>query len=194
MESQILKFPSTVSQNKMTAQGCSSACLSRANKPAPVKFSSRNKVLSQRSWFSLWTTYCSFLVWYYNKVGLPLSLWQWSRRGCMSFQPLLLKIHFPPYALLRGEWSYSSFETFIWNLRQAAKLTGQHAAGSMGSLNFQFWVFITTSPARSRVQTASRHFSGDLVKPSHECKVAAGSPHICEPEEKNRDEKFNISL
>lgn len=74
------------------------------------------------------------------------------------------------------------------------ELTGQHTAGSRGSLHFQFWAFITKSSARTRVQTASRHFSGDPVKPSHECKVATGNPHVYEPEEESRDEKFNFLL
>lgn len=153
-----------------------------------------NEVLIRRTWFSLWTAYCFILTWYYNEVGLSLGLWQWSRSGCMFFQPPLhLCNPISRHALLRDEWSYSSFETFIWNIKQTAKLTGQHAAGSMESLHFQFWVFITTSSARSRVQTASRHFSGDPVKPSYKCKVAAGSPHMCEPEEESRDQKFNIS-
>lgn len=82
------------------------------------------------------------------------------------------------------------FET----LSRLPELGGQHTAGSRGSLHFQFWAFITKSSARTRVQTASRHFSGDPVKPSHECKVAAGNAHVCEPEEESRDEKFNFSL
>lgn len=192
MESQTLKFPSIFSWDKMAVQGWSSACLDTTNKPA-----TENKVFSQRTWFSLWTAFCFFLMWYYNKIGLSLGLWQWSRRGCFFFQLLLhLCNSISPHALLR-ERQVKLFQfqnIYLKSLSRLLKLSGQHAAGSMGSLHFQFWVFITTSSARSRVQTASRHFSGDLVKPSHECKVAVGSPHICEPEEECRDQKFNISL
>lgn len=115
----------------------------------------------------------------------------------MLFQPLLhLCSPVSPHANPKRQGSEvipvlnNLFET----LSRPPELTGQHTAGSRGSLNFQFWAFITKSSARTRVQTASRHFSGDPVKPSHECKATAGSPHVCKPEEESRDEKFNFSL
>lgn len=115
----------------------------------------------------------------------------------MLFQPLLhlcnlISSHATPRR--QGSEVIPVLKNLSETLSRLPEHTGQYAAGSRGSLNFQFWAFITKSSARTRVQTASRHFSGDPVKPSRKCKTAAGNPHVCKPEEESRDEKFNFSL
>lgn len=115
----------------------------------------------------------------------------------MLFQPLLYLCNpISPHATPKrqGSEAISVLKNLFETLSRLPELTGQHTAGSRGSLHFQFWAFITKSSARTRVQTASRHFSGDPVKPSHESKAAAGNPHVCKPEEESRDGKFNFSL